>query len=171
MYALQNDDFPDLIGTKLEHISPNNFQSLSKEDVGLIQTNSLSSWNDFSVIRHVNCELLIGQQVQRCQSCTGYRKTLHAMRSRTEEMSKAASDEAKINDRYLPKFKLLEKVKSLERDKNLLTSRNIRLISRVKKLVKMEGVKLDSSTNDLIRTIQKNHVCPFDIDSPQELLL
>ena len=169
-----NNDFQDLIDQRLLKIKPQNFISAHKTDAGVMETNTMQTWDSLSVIRHVDCVFLVEAGTIRCSACSTYRKTLHAMmttyrRKSTEE--EPVKDSSKVNDRYLSKTEMMDKLKFLEREKRILTSKNIRLQNKVRNLIEHEGIIVDDNTNQLVKAVQNDHeVCPFETDSPQALL-
>ena len=161
-----NCDFIDLIRYKINLSQPEHFQSSSADDVGLIQTFNFDTWDNLSVIRHHNCSWLV-KDGDCCHACKSYRKTLFAIRSR---ISEEKQESINVNDRYKSKEELVQKVKKLEKDNKKNVGRIIRLQASIKKVVKKDGVVVDSESNDVVQEIIQTQECPFDIESPQYLL-
>ena len=165
-----NTDFPSLVKKKIQKAAPEHFQSAAKEDVAVLQTCTMQTWDDLHVIRHIKCAILLLEK-DRCSMCVGYRKSLFAMVSR-QKTSCDEKEKSKVNDRYQSRTELIEKLKHLEKEKRALVAKCVRLQEKVKKLIKLDGVAVDIETNDvLVETMTREVITnPFDIESPQYLL-
>ena len=163
-----NQDFPGLILQKNSFCK--NFSNKSGEDVAFVETLSGSKVNDFSTIRHINCDLIVNTEHLRCQICSGYRSTLRAMEYRRKS-SEGNELNMFSNDRYLTPLESFEKLKKLENEKSKLTSKIFFLREKIKQIIQKEGVTVDNSVDEMLKeVICKEQSNPFEENSPQFLL-
>ena len=103
-----NNDVYCLIRNKCSDLK--NFQSISNEDVGIIEPEEGNTVDNFKVIRHKDCSLLCSEVC--CDSCTIYRTSLRVMepRRKSNENQSSITSNSKKNDRYFSKSELLTKI-------------------------------------------------------------
>uniref|UniRef100_A0A7M6DPD0 Uncharacterized protein n=1 Tax=Clytia hemisphaerica TaxID=252671 RepID=A0A7M6DPD0_9CNID len=166
-----NTDFVDLIQHKLRSSGIQQFKGADKEVIAFMQTESMLTIEDMTVIRHKQCELAFSGSGSRCQVCTSYRSNLFAMRTRIQRRSADKSPPSIFTpDSKLSHEDLLDKLKRLEIEKKSLSERLNRMTKKVSQLLKRDGTELDDETAVIINeTLEKND-SPFDPDSPQHLL-
>ena len=86
-----NADFVDLIQHKVQSSDIQQFKGADNEVVAFMQTDSMLTIEDMTVIRHKQCELAFGGGGSRCQVCTSYRSNLFAIRTRLQRRSADSS--------------------------------------------------------------------------------
>ena len=107
-------------------------------------------------IRHSDCEMILSSKgVDRCQKCTDYRSTLHALASR--ECRRTKPDRTShTNYRYLSTPEKLDRLHDLRRENRLAQMKIERLRAKLTQITANVGVSLDeSTTSDLHQVMQE----------------
>ena len=107
-------------------------------------------------IRHSDCEMILSSKgVDRCQKCTDYRSTLHALASR--ECRRTKPDRTShTNYRYLSTPEKLDRLHELCRENRLAHMKIERLWAKLTQITANVGVSLDeSTTSDLHQVMQE----------------
>ena len=131
-------------------------------------------------IRHNECAVILardGSRVDRCQRCTDYRRTLHAMVSRQSQSQHKSISNATLsshtNYRYLSTPEKIERLGSLHHENRSAQKKLQRLRVKVAEMIASRGISLDAETtgdSQQIMEEEEHHVLrKFPPDSFQSV--
>jgi hypothetical protein len=166
---LSSGDFSTLLNiVKTYHLCSGNpeqkYISLCKDKKEKIMSSSgninafLHTTGDyFESVRHVNCEVLVKENGQRCSVCHKYRNTLRAMYSRSLNVLTTSTPHRKANIRYLHTPQQKRRILSLKKRVAKVSAQNRRLSEKINKFMTSSTVKTDSGLESvLLATIDKH---------------
>jgi predicted secreted protein len=95
-----------------------------------------------NTVRHQNCTILcVGV---RCQTCTVYRATLRAMKSRSKKLNSEDKQHrsSHTNYRYLQANELTARLRNVQRAKRIVERNNMRLEEKLHSTIEHDGIDL-----------------------------
>ena len=126
-------------------------------NIAFIQSFNLESWNDFSTIQHRDCFLLVKNKLTY-DICSKYQTNLNVMGGKIQKESNKSQF---INERYLSKDELLQKLKNLELEKKKSYQKISRLTHAIRNHIKEHGISADEETCNTVKEAMKKEMCPF----------
>ncbi|XP_066910451.1 uncharacterized protein [Clytia hemisphaerica] len=163
-----NEDFKNLIDEKINS-KECSFKDKENNIKATIENASLSGVEDLKTIRVKDCELLVRNDVSRCEPCIKYRHYLHNIVYR-RSVSPELPSKFTAN-KYLSKDNLMKKATDQQKQIKSLKRSLESMRTFVSQLVEDEGCAVE---NNLLKEVCNNVVStndsPFDKDSPIHLL-
>ena len=72
------------------------FKSNNNEVISFMETGSMLTIEDMTVVRHKDCELVIREDGSRCKVCKSYRSNLFAIRTSIQKKNNADKSQPSI---------------------------------------------------------------------------
>ena len=165
-----NEDFPDLIRLKLEKGSDINFFDKEGNTKASLENNFFVQASSCTVIRVIDCELLVDACKIRCEACSHYRRSILWPQQYRLQRSITECPNKSIANIHLSRPEIERRLSDIQREHKLLLRGNVNLEKRIHKLVKRESVVVGPEWSKLLNEVTIKENCSFDSDSPQYLL-